>query len=109
MKQDKFDIDALPNANPFKVPEGYFDTLPDTIMERIRKGESKRRVVPLWPRLAIAATITGLIATTGLLAYYAAEPDAPTVAVAEGEYDQDELDWAMIDNTEIELYLAEAD
>ena len=110
MKNERFDIDALPKVNPFKVPEGYFDTLPTAVMERIRQGETKRRTIPLWPRLAIAAVLTGLIVTAGLFAYHSAEPAASSTALtAESDYAQDELEWAMIDNAEIEMYLAEAE
>ncbi len=47
---------------PFKVPEGYFETLSDRVMDRIREEESGTKV-RLWkiirPQLALAAAILG--------------------------------------------------
>jgi hypothetical protein len=69
MKPDK----EIKNKNPFKVPEGYFETLTDRIMSAIKessneeeKNEDKRvRKFTLRPYLALAAAILGfaMIAT----------------------------------------------
>lgn len=65
----------IKNTNPFKVPEGYFETLTDRTMSAINEsrhedmsvaGEEKpARKIRLRPYLALAAAITGfaLIAT----------------------------------------------
>lgn len=70
----------LPNSNnrqhnPFKVPDGYFESLDSRIMKRIEASEArviKRRstsVRPLWrvlPLVGIAATIALAIVIAGL-------------------------------------------
>jgi len=65
----------IKNTSPFKVPEGYFDTLTEKTMSAIREkeqddisvtgGEKPVRKIRLRPYLALAAAIAGfaLIAT----------------------------------------------
>ncbi len=48
--------------NPFKVPEGYFDTLSDRVMDRINREEPEKKVrirQIIRPQLALAAAILG--------------------------------------------------
>ena len=52
-----------PGTNPFRTPEGYFDSIEDRIMERIRPHEKKKSASAkilriLKPALGIAACLT---------------------------------------------------
>ena len=49
--------------NPFRVPEGYFSTLPDKVCVRIARKQRERR---MW-RWAAAAVMAGCVATASLL------------------------------------------
>jgi hypothetical protein len=60
-------LDEIKKETPFKVPEGYFESLTDRTMSAIREssesekspGENIRRKIRLMPFLAMAAAITG--------------------------------------------------
>jgi hypothetical protein len=49
------------------VPEGYFEDLPNAILERVKQSETKKRAMPArsrriyWLSTAIAAVISGMI------------------------------------------------
>jgi hypothetical protein len=60
-------LSGLKDVNPFTTPEGYFDTLPRIILQKIHQGRPTMRpqhrhlqVTP--PRLAVAAVIILLLA-----------------------------------------------
>jgi len=60
-------LDEIKKETPFKVPEGYFESLTDRTMSAIRESseseksprENIRRKIRLMPFLAMAAAITG--------------------------------------------------
>lgn len=106
--------------NPFRVPEGYFDTLPQRVMERIREegqaGQPKRRRKSrFFIRLTAAAVLTGFFSLAGLMIYEQSHPltssQAPTALASaqEMEFADELLDYAMLDNNDIEYYLTEAE
>ena len=64
MENKKFNIDQLNKDLPFKVPEGYFDSLPDIISSRIESEPSEPKIKrrTLWgSQLALAATLIGFV------------------------------------------------
>ena len=106
--------------NPFRVPEGYFDTLPQRVMERIKEegqaGQPKRRRKSrFFIRLTAAAVLTGFFSLAGLMMYEQSHPltssQAPTALASaqEMEFADELLDYAMLDNNDIEYYLTEAE
>lgn len=106
--------------NPFRVPEGYFDTLPQKVMERIKEegqaGQPKRRRKSrFFIRLTAAAVLTGFFSLAGLMMYEQSHPLTPyqeTASIAsasEMEYGDELLDYAMLDNSDIEYYLTVAE
>lgn len=106
--------------NPFRVPEGYFDTLPQRVMERIKEegqaGQPKRRRKSrFFIRLTAAAVLTGFFSLAGLMIYEQSHPltssQAPTALASaqEMEFADELLDYAMLDNNDIEYYLTEAE
>ncbi len=121
--------------NPFRVPEGYFDqlaqqvmqALPDESKEETHQAELPQRrrkliVLPgskaqrwLAAGICAAACLCGVISTTAL--YFSAsqaEPDAQavkTVAVSSDvrTYEDEVVDYAMMDNGDIYAYLSSAE
>ena len=106
--------------NPFRVPEGYFDALPQRVMERIKEeGQAeqpkRRRKSRFFIRLTAAAVLTGFFSLAGLMIYEQSHPltssQAPTALASaqEMEFADELLDYAMLDNNDIEYYLTEAE
>ena len=105
--------------NPFRIPQGYFNALPQRVMERIREEEQNKahkheRSRRLFMRLT-AAMLTGFFAIAGLMIYEQSHPltsSQATTALAsaqEMEFTDELLDYAMLDNNDIEYYLTEAE
>jgi hypothetical protein len=79
------------NAHPQTAPAGYFESLPDKIMDRIRSLESSEEapVVSIsqssfsWKRWAVAAVTIGILLTTGWMwmEYGITTPKQETVKV----------------------------
>ncbi len=106
--------------NPFRVPQGYFHALPQRVMERIREEEQNKahkhgRSRRLFMRLTAAALLTGFFALAGLTIYEQSHPltnhqeGNPLTSLQEIEYTDELLDYAMLDNNDIEYYLTEAE
>lgn len=106
--------------NPFLVPEGYFDNLPDRVMSHIREDGQhsllkRRHKSRFFIRLTAAAVLTGFFSLAGLMIYEQRHPlsnyqeDNPLASVQEIEYTDELLDYAMLDNSDIEYYLTEAE
>ncbi|MDY6099266.1 MAG: hypothetical protein SPI27_05885 [Bacteroidaceae bacterium] len=93
--------------NPFRVPEGYFSTLPDRVCVRIARKQRERR---MW-RWAAAAVMAGCVATTSLL--LVRQSGNTQLAAEAGGYNADEvemlLDYNMVSNLEIVDYITEAE
>lgn len=93
--------------NPFRVPEGYFSTLPDRVCVRIARKQRERR---MW-RWAAAAVMAGCVATASLL-LVRQSGNIQLAAEASG-YNADEvemlLDYNMVNNLEIVDYITEAE
>lgn len=96
---------TIGSERPYTVPDGYFEALPQRVMERIRQQERIRRRRRMW-RWAAAAVMTGVIAAGGLLLDGSSSADSYE---AENEYIEDALDYSMINNMDIAMYLTEAE
>lgn len=122
---------GLSNANPFKTPEGYFDTLSDRIMARIDEEEAKTaeektesaqvaRVVSMKQKKSsvISYTIRWAVAAAACLAlvfigvdYFGVENKtiAHNQTIAEeydDEYGEDMISYSMMDESDVYCYLA---
>ena len=106
--------------NPFLVPEGYFDNLPDRVMSHIREDGQhsllkRRHKSRFFIRLTAAAVLTGFFSLAGLMIYEQRHPLSnhqegnPLTSLQEIEYTDELLDYAMLDNNDIEYYLTEAE
>lgn len=70
--KDDFDLEHWPKDNVYKVPDGYFEKLPITIMQRCTSPREKAMVQ--WFRLALsfqlvalATLVAGVLLTGGVL------------------------------------------
>lgn len=102
---------------PFRVPEGYFDTLTARIMERVgsetpRVPAPRRRVLPLWRRAAAAAAVIAVLSTGayllgGSIATGTADGGQAT-ADATASYTVDDVaDYAMLDHQDVYEIISE--
>lgn len=102
-------LERIGKKNPYRVPEGYFDTLPDRVMSRISHKKRKKHSL----RWSVAAVFAGGILCAGLtlfkrdLGLSTPENDAPYIVNA--EHMEDILDCNLVSNLEIETYLTEAE
>lgn len=116
--------------NPFRTPEGYFDRFAGQLMAQLpevtvapegTRPEQKKRVHRLHPIWLAAAIVCGVICctTVTLMAVRrASQPatvaaqSAPAPAYSYPEYSEEELfeamDYALVDNNDISMYLSEA-
>ena len=88
--------------NPFRTPDGYFDVLPQQVMDRIKQ---RRRRHIAW-RWAVAAIMTGCIFTAG---FTLMKPAGETLTAEETGYMEEELNYSMLNNIDIMYYLTEAE
>lgn len=110
--------------SPFKVPEGYFDTLCERIMERLPEKEEPQRtlLMRLTTRRSLrhaiataAACLIAAIITQTSVHYYRSQQKNEMTSAAVTEdilrayedeaYVDEALDYAMIENHEIAAYL----
>ena len=98
--------------NPFRVPEGYFDEFTSRLMTRLpeqQKPGKSSLISRAWRYAAVLVVALGLGIT-----YLVTERRAAAVAETaqqepyQEDYINDALDYAMVDNSHIELYLTEA-
>lgn len=98
----------------YRVPEGYFATLNDRIMQQIPDESNKKHLVFITPRMryAVAACISGLIICTGTLGYFMHNKDTQIAAsniseeIIIDQYTSDCMDYAMVDKDDYYKYLA---
>jgi hypothetical protein len=130
MKQDNINnapwMDEMKHSSSpnkaFRVPEGYFDTLPHTIMQRIHQESAPasnkkvtRRRSRFFIRLTAAAVLTGFFSLAGIMMYeqsFSTDRMADNTQLAEIfdlESTDETLDYAMLNNTDIEYFLTVAD
>ena len=100
--EEKVLFDRVGQENPFRVPEGYFEALPQQVMDRITQRRRRRRI---W-EWAAAAVMAGCICTAGLMLTRHTENQ---MASDDINYMQDELDYSMVNNLEIQQYLTVAE
>ena len=117
--KEKYLIEKVGKENPFRVPEGYFDTLASQIMAKveaegveardIKTGKEKRaKVVWLRPVLYAAASVCALFVSVVAYQSYSeqgvAAPTQNVVAnnqVMMDEYFEEAADYVMLDNQDI--------
>ena len=119
MMEEKYLIEKVGKENPFRVPEGYFDTLASQIMAKveaegveardIKTGQEKRaKVVWLRPVLYAAASVCALFIS---VVAYQSHTDQGVAAPAQNvvannqmmmdNYFDEAADYVMLDNQDI--------
>ena len=116
MEEEKYLIERVGKQNPFKVPEGYFDTLASQVMAKVdaEKGaqvveiRKAKKAKTVWLRPLLYAAACGCVLFVSVASYLSHEDQsiaAPTesaVAVQTMDYSFDEAaDYMMIDNQDI--------
>lgn len=94
--------------NPFRVPEGYFDTLPDRVMGQIARQKKQRDP---W-RWVVAAVLAGCVAAGGFALFkndMGLTSKSQSVASVTTEQMNELLDCNIVSNLDIEYYLTEAE
>lgn len=88
-------LENLKGENPFHVPAGYFETLPQSISNRIHSTTSSKKgafgFITL-PRLAVITTAVLLFAFMGYF-FYQHMPSEPYLTEAEQELFDNHLAW----------------
>lgn len=109
------------NKNPFTVPEGFFDSFAEKMMQQLPEIECAKPVVDekrpsIIKRLrpyAIAASLTLLLVSAATILYnrqneQPAQLAATPTAQQSQEYTIDQIaDYAMLDNQDFYSYLAD--
>lgn len=110
--EEQYIREQMGTSNPFRVPEGYFDSLTAQVMERLPEPSGRSRVVRMWrPWMSAAAGL--LVAAISTAVYFTSlSPSADELhaqaAVADTDtYMDDAADYVMLDNAEIYACLAD--
>ncbi len=93
-------------GNPFRVPNGYFDSFTDRMIAQLPAAPRHRLMPRLWPYAAAMVVAVGLGT-----AYYAVHSHADVDSTYElyaGDYENQALDYALVGNQDIETFLTEA-
>lgn len=117
-----FDIHTQKSSNPMRVPEGYFDNLTQRIMDQLPEvDETATNTVALKPRkstrwigwtMAAAACIALAVMVAPKLWTNDTTLTGPETALVSTDNDMDQqyeeqiLEYAMVDNTDIYAYLS---
>jgi hypothetical protein len=67
-------MENLKKENPYRVPQNYFEELPDRIMQKLRSLSQPARVIPFYKKMpglkyAMAAAVTGILITIGIFTF----------------------------------------
>jgi len=109
-KEEKLIMEKFGQENPFRVPEGYFDSLADEIMNKLPERRKKSRIITLRPFFYAAASFVTVI-LIGASFYFnrqteEQQPLATASTVYENTYIDDAVEYAMLDNVEIYTLLS---
>lgn len=68
--KEQLDLENGAGRNPFRVPEGYFEALPERVMQRVEQDSSHRHIIRLKrKRLVYAMAAMALCVLAGGYAY----------------------------------------
>ncbi len=96
-------------GNPFRVPDGYFDSFTDRMMAQLpaQPANPRHRLMSRLWRYAAAVVVAAGLGTTYLVTRNNAVSDSSYELYA-NEYNEQALDYALVDNQDIETFLTEA-
>ncbi len=112
--EENYILERAGRENHFRVPEGYFEQLPQRVVSQLPERSSKSRLVSLrlWHYAAACVVAVFVMGVTFL---FLKDSEAQKVQVAkttinvmnDNSYIDEAADYAMIDNVEIYACLAE--
>lgn len=110
MNEETYLIERVGKENPFRVPEGYFDSLASEVMARVdASGTAPRKAKVVWLRPAVYAVAAALCALFVSVAAYRVFQETPAVAtdhqseisqLSDDSFDE-AIDYVMVDNQDI--------
>lgn len=101
--------------NPFKVPEGYFDSLTKRVMDNaIEHAIEERPKFSIFVKIsvcAVAACVAGLVffmipTDDSVLVSNLTSETSEEMVVYDEDYQKDVMNYAMLDNDDVYAYLA---
>ena len=114
MNEEQYLINKAGKENPFRVPEGYFDSLASQVMSRVDAEGNKPQDMPMiekmaktvWlrPVLYAAASVCALFISVTAYQHFTAQPvenATEQVAVYSDDSFDEAADYVMIDNQDI--------
>ena len=111
MNEETYISNKIGRENPFTVPEGYFDSLTERVMQQLPQQQGKAPVVSLRRWLYAAACVVCLF-VVGTVAYTSLDSDSQQPLLSEtvettvtDDYLDEAADYAMIENHDIYLCL----
>ena len=119
MKEEDYLREKLGQRNPFTVPDGYFDHLADSIVQQLPAKRKHAVIRSLRPWLYAAACAVILFVSVLFVSNQSSEQTQQQTAAnhtnasesvatnSTDNYLEDMADYAMIDNEDIYLYLAD--
>lgn len=105
LQEEQILKEKVGQRNCFKVPEGYFDQLAANVLERLPQQEQKARTAVLRKLLYTAAC--AIIAVLMGVTYYFHQSHSHSEVASESSYYEEVADYAMIDNMDIYVCMAE--
>lgn len=117
--EERYIRNKMGDANPFRVPDGYFDSFPSRIMEQLSEREAveipmRRSFVSRFRAVMYAAACI-LLAVFGTVVYVnesglRSEDNSSDVVASSSTgsytYEEEFADYVMMDNTDIYAYLS---
>lgn len=122
-KEERYLKSRIGKQNPFRVPEGYFDSFAERMMENLPEQEARTVVMSrphrsrvlrtvLYAAACLCLAVLGTVIYWHKLSMQNVDSGSTTVAVhtttnADAAYVDAVADYTMMDNTDIYAYLSE--
>ena len=103
MIEEKYLKERMTKPNPFRVPEGYFDSFADQVMAQLPEREQKAKRMTLRPWMYVAACMIAVVFSVTIYFSHVTDEtmEISQMAAVSETYMDEAADYAMIDNTEI--------
>ena len=107
MNDEQYLRNRMGDRNPFRVPDGYFDSLAAEVMQKLPERQHVSRFTRLRPWL-YAAVFLFVAVLTATVYFVAPESNREQIAVTttQDSYFEDAADYVMADNNDIYACLA---
>ena len=115
MKEEDTILRKVGTDNPFRVPEGYFEQFSDSLMSHLPEQETSTLVVKepsLWDKVKPWVYMAAMFAGAALIIRTASgqrADDTTDSEVQEMEYISEAVDYSMLDDYSLYVYLTDAE